>query len=400
MNEIRLFYGSCFALITTAFSFSIQAGILGDLGADFGLSTIQLGWFNRMWFLGFPISMVLGGLFYNIIGPKLIMQFAFLAHTTGIVLTVYAGGYLGLLIATLLIGFGNGCTEAACNPIIADAFQGNKMNRLMNRFHLWFPGGIFLGSIISYFMDDQWNFSWQSQIWIILIPTLIYAYLFWGQTFPKPRVSGKGSSLTITKSIFSPLFIFMLICMFFTANAEFGPTRWIEVVLSGSGAKPMLILAVVTGVMALGRFFGGNLVAKFDQTGVFLISSILGVVGIYLFTTFSGAMLYAAAVIFALGICYYWPNMIGFVAEKIPKSGALGLSIVGATGMVATASIQPLIGKWIIASESEGRASGLEGTALEVFTGRETLEYMMWFPIILIVLFAILFFVQRRSSTI
>ena len=119
-NSNRLFYGSCFALITTALSFSIRAGILPQLGKEFLLDAQQLGFINSMWFLGFPISMILGGLFYHTIGPKRIMQFAFLTHTIGIILTIYSGGYSGLLISTLLIGLGNGCTEAACNPMIAD----------------------------------------------------------------------------------------------------------------------------------------------------------------------------------------------------------------------------------------------------------------------------------------
>lgn len=130
--NIRLFYASCFALITTAFSFSIRAGILPELGETFGLTAKQLGFINQMWFLGFPISMVLGGIFYSTIGPKRIMTFAFIAHTVGILLTLFSGGYVGLLISTLFIGLGNGCTEAACNPLIASSYSGKQMNTLMN----------------------------------------------------------------------------------------------------------------------------------------------------------------------------------------------------------------------------------------------------------------------------
>jgi len=63
INANRLFYASCFALITTAFSFSIRAGILTQLGTEMHLDTVQLGTINSMWFLGFPISMILGGIF-------------------------------------------------------------------------------------------------------------------------------------------------------------------------------------------------------------------------------------------------------------------------------------------------------------------------------------------------
>ena len=148
-NANRLFYGSCFALITTAFSFSIRAGILPQLGEELSLSAEQLGFINSMWFFGFPISMVIGGLIYHKVGGKAIMQFAFFAHALGIILTIYSGSYAGLLISTLLIGLGNGCTEAACNPMIADAYSGTRMSKMMNRFHMWFPGGIMIGSLLS-----------------------------------------------------------------------------------------------------------------------------------------------------------------------------------------------------------------------------------------------------------
>ena len=176
VNANRLFYASCFALITTAFSFAIAAGILDQLKTELGLTAGQAGIATSMWFLGFPISMVIGGLIYHKVGGKIIMQFAFLAHTAGIILTIYSGGYVGLLISTFLIGLGNGCTEAACNPMIAGSATGKKMNTLMNRFHMWFPGGIVLGSLISYGMTKM-ELGWQAQIWIILVPTIIYAFL-------------------------------------------------------------------------------------------------------------------------------------------------------------------------------------------------------------------------------
>ena len=191
-NHIRLFYGSCLALITTALSFSIRAGILPQLGEELDLSAEQLGYINSMWFLGFPISMVFGGLIYHKVGGQKIMQFAFLAHAIGIIMTIYSGNYAGLLISTLLIGLGNGCTEAACNPMIADAYEGNAMSKMMNRFHMWFPGGIVIGSLLSKFMTD-FGFGWETQIWIILLPTLSYAYLFYKQAWPEAKIKEKAS---------------------------------------------------------------------------------------------------------------------------------------------------------------------------------------------------------------
>ncbi len=396
VNKKRLFYGSCFALITTAFSFSIRAGILPQLGEELSLSAEQLGYINRMWFLGFPISMVIGGLIYHSVGPKRIMQFAFFAHAIGILMTIYSGSYVGLLISTLLIGLGNGCTEAACNPMIADSYSGVQMSKMMNRFHMWFPGGIVIGSLISLFMTNL-NFSWEAQIWAILIPTLIYAYLFFGQAFPKAEAMTSTLSENL-RAMISPLFLFMFCCMALTAISEFGPQQWVGLILSKSGAQPMLILALVTGLMAVARYFGGDAVKRLDQTGVLLGSAVLATIGVYLFSTQTGAMVYAAAIVYALGIAYFWPNMIGFIADKIPKSGALGMSIVGAVGMFSTSIFQPIIGRWIDQDRAEAAAAGLTGDELELVAGQATLGTMVLFPGILVILFTILYFWVRARE--
>jgi MFS transporter, putative metabolite:H+ symporter len=397
INQKRLFYASCFALITTAFSFSIRAGILPQLGADFGLSAEQLGFINSMWFFGFPIAMIVGGLVYHTVGPKRIMMFAFVSHTLGILLTIYAGGYTSLLISTFFIGLGNGCTEAACNPMIADMYSGNQMNKMLARFHMWFPGGIFIGSLVSKFMTDA-GLPWQAQIWVIMIPTIIYAFLYFGQTFPRAHVEGSTSLAKNFQAMLTPLYLFIFACMALTAISEFGPQQWVGLIMAKSGASPMLILALTTALMAIGRYFAGPLVHKIDQTGVLLGSAVFATIGIYLFSTQTGAMAYVAAIFFAVGVCYFWPTMIGFVAQNIPLSGALGMSIVGGVGMFSTSIFQPIIGRWIDTERAGKAAAGLSGDALDLAAGQATLLRMTTFPIILIVAFAVLWFVMRNRK--
>ena len=401
-NEQRLFYGSCFALITTAFSFSIRAGILPQLGEELALNASQLGIINSMWFLGFPISMIIGGLIYHTVGGKKIMQFAFFAHALGILLTIFAPsfgaqGYAVLLISTLFIGLGNGCTEAACNPMIADTYDGIKMSKMMNRFHMWFPGGIVIGSLISQAMGPSgMALPWQTQIWVIMIPTLIYAYLFWNASWPKAQVEEAASVGSNLQAMATPLFLFMFVCMFLTAISEFGPQQWVTLTLAESGAQPMVILALVTGLMAVARYFGGDVVKQFSTAGVLWGSAILATIGIFLFSTQTGSLAYVAAIVYGLGIAYFWPNMIGFVADYIPKSGALGMSIVGAAGMFSSAIFQPIIGGWIDSNRAEAVAANAAN--VELATGQATLSTMVLFPGILVVLFGVLYFWMRGRS--
>lgn len=397
VNKTALFNGSCFALITTAFTFSIRAGILSQVGEKFGLTAEQLGFINLMFFLGFPISMILGGIFYHSVGAKRIMQIAFLTHTVGILMTIFAGGYETLLISTLLVGFGNGCTEAACNPMIADTYSGEKMNKMLNRFHMWFPGGIVIGSLISKYMTDN-NMGWQAQMWVTMIPTIIYAILFFGKTFPKPKFQGATSLGENLRAMATPTYIFLFVCMSLTAISEFGPQQWVGLIMAKSGASPMLILALVTGLMAVGRFFAGPVVHALGQTGVLLLGAVFATIGIYLFSTVTGSAAYLAAILFAIGICYFWPIMVGAVAQRVPLSGALGMSIIGGVGMFSTSIWQPIIGSWIDKDRAAATATGLTGDQLELLAGQATLSKMVAFPAILIVLFLIFFFWQRKAA--
>jgi len=370
-NDKKLFYASCFALITTALSFSLRAGVLPQIQTELGISAEDLGVINQMWYLGFPISMVIGGLVYHTVGGKRIMQFAFIAHMLGIILTIYSGSYMILIIS--------------------------MMSKMMNRFHMWFPGGMVVGSLLSQAMNYG-NVGYQMQLAVMVIPTLIYAYLFLSSEWPKAKIAEAANIGNNLKAMLSPLFIFIAACMTLTAISEFGPQQWSSLILAKSGAQPMLILALVTGVMAVARYFGGDMVNKFNTTGVLLGSAILTTIGVYLLSTQTGGMVYAAAFIFALGVAYFWPNMIGFVADYIPESGALGMSIVGAVGMFMTGAIQPVFGGLIDSNTEKVRASGLTGDAADVAAGQLTMSTMALIPLALIVLFSILYFWMRGKT--
>lgn len=392
-NPSRLFLASCLALVVTAMTFAIRAGILTELSQKFSLTDTQLGWINSMAFLGFPVAMMVFGLLYNYLGARVLMIIALLGHIAGLVLTITAGGFWGLIISTFCIGFANGSVEAACNPLIADMYP-KEQTTMLNRFHVWFPGGIVIGALVSQFMTSM-NMGWQAQIAIMLLPTAAYGYLIFTTGFPK-SANIETSTGTNIRHLFTPLYLFMIVCMTLTATTELGTQQWVGRVLSETGAHPMILLALSTGLMAIGRQFAGPLVHKLHTVGVLFVSAIFAALGLYLLSVVTGAMAYVAIIIFALGVCYFWPCMIGFVSEYIPKTGALGMSLMGGAGMFAVSIWNPVIGSWIDASREAAAKTLTSPAAIELAAGQATLTKMTAFPLILIVTFGVLFALRKR----
>lgn len=339
----KLFTASCLALLVTSLSFGIRAGILNQLGVDFQLNATQLGTITATAFWGFPLAVVIGGMVVDIIGMKRLLVIAFLFHLLGIILTITAQGYWTLFISTLLIGIANGTVEAACNPLVTAIYPDNKTTKL-NHFHLWFPGGILIGTLIVLLFNFL-GLGWKIQVGVMLLPTLIYGYLFSRLRFPlTERVASGVSTATMYRSVTSPLFIFMFICMFGTAITELFTGQWIDVLLKNVTDNAILILTLTTGVMVIGRGLAEPVVHRFSPQGVLLISAILSALGLYLLSTLSGNSIFLAAFIFGIGVCYFWPTMLGFVAENIPQSGALGLNLMGGAGMFAVSVYMMFMG--------------------------------------------------------
>ena len=394
-NQSRIFRLCCLALTVTSMTFAIRAGILGQLGTEFGLSNEELGWVNAMAFLGFPVATMIGGPLYNMLGAKKLVSLAFICHLAGLVLTILAGGFWGLLISTFLIGFANGSVEAGCNPLVAETYPKEK-TRMLNRFHVWFPGGIVIGALISNAMTSA-GMGWQLQVGVILIPTLIYGVLLARTVFPKLE-DEIHSTLANFKNLFSPLYIVLVLCMTLTATAELGTQQWIERILGASGASPMIILAMITGLMAVGRYFAGPLIHRLNPVGVLLGSAIFTSAGIFFMSQASGNLIYLAAIIFALGVTYFWPTMLGCVAEYTPKTGPLGMSLIGGVGMFAVSMWNPVIGGWIDSARDSAENLNLTAQQMDVLVGQEVLTKLLTFPLVLILVFAVLFWVMRRPD--
>ncbi len=383
INTKRLFLASSIALIVTAMSFALRARLETVFGPNgYGLTQEEIGWAFAPAFWGFTLAMIIGGPLVDYLGIKRIIWTAFFFHTIGIIGTLIARDFWTLFLGTLAIGIGNGLVEASLNPMIASMFPNDKI-KMLNKFHVWFPGGIVIGAIVGYLLMDVLNLSWQVYVAILFIPLGLYGFLFFGQKVPQTeRVEMGVSNKNMWKAVTTPLFLIMAFLMLFTAATELGTNQRIESLLKGSGVSALLILAFINGIMAIGRNFAGPIVKKLSTRGLLLFSAIFAFLGLIWLSYAQGYSTFVAAAVFAVGICYFWPTMIGFVSENIPESGALGLSIMGGMGFLSVSIVLPVMGRFLDLSGS----------------GAETLRYMAVLPAFLIIAFGILYVSHRKKS--
>ena len=388
-NRRSLFIASCASLLVTSLSFGIRAGILNDLGVEFELNGSELSRIAATAFWGFPVSMIIGGALVDTVGMKNLMRLAYIGHFIGILLTIFAGGFWSLWISTLFIGLANGMVEAVCNPLVASIYPEEKTTKL-NQFHLWFPGGIVIGSLVA-FSFGKLGLSWQMMMAVMLLPTIWYAWQMERMEFPvTERVANKVSDSDMYKALLNPLYIIITIAMLGTATSELFINQYVDVLLKSVSDNAILILLITSGVMTFGRGIAAPVVERFSTTGMLLFSAVFTTIGLYMMGTMDGSMLFVSAFVFGIGVTYFWPTMIGFVATYLPATGAVGMAVIGAAGMFAVSIYMQFMG---------GFYDELMVGLSEVEAGRKVIMTTLYIPVALIAIFAgIHMHIRRKHS--
>lgn len=405
----RLFLGCFFALVATAFGFAVRSAVLGDWEVRFNLTEEQKGIINGVGLYPFAISIILFSLIVDRVGYRNVVYFGFFGHLFSAVLTIFAPNFETLYIATFIYALANGTVEAVINPVVATIYKDNKTHWL-NVLHAGWPAGLVLAGLLSIIVlraGDALGTAlpgevWQWQMAVLLIPTLVYGVLLFGQKFPvQERVEAGasyremlgefgwgsayivsflviggisqvlsvfgfqpisvGSSLlyailpaavfaTYVRSFGRPIFVFLLLVMILLATTELGTDGWIQDIMGsvlGDPVKGTLFFIYTASIMFVLRFFAGPIVHRISPLGLLAVSSGLAACGL-LWLGFAGPhtmVLLLAATLYACGKTFFWPTTLGVVSEQYPRGGALLLNAISGVGMIAVGTIGgPAIG--------------------------------------------------------
>ena len=96
----------------------------------------------------------------------------------------------------------------------------------------------------------------------------------------------------------------------------------------------------------------------------------------------------ATATLFYAGVCFLWPTMIGFVAERVPKSGAMGLCLMGGVGMLVVGYLAvPGIGALTEYYTEVALSSGMEKADATAYAGKMAFRWIAALAIPLALIF-------------
>jgi hypothetical protein len=123
-------------------------------------------------------------------------------------------------------------------------------------------------------------------------------------------------------------------------------TGIMEEPMKAAGFNPLWVLIYTSAIMMVLRFFAGPVVKFLTPLGLLASCAALAVVGLYFLSVVQTfAMIFVAATVYGVAKTYFWPTMLGVVAEQFPKGGAVTLNAIAGIGMLTVGIIGgPLIG--------------------------------------------------------
>jgi MFS family permease len=193
------------AILAAGVGFALRGGIFGAWASEYGFTATQLGAIGGAGFSGFCFGIIIGGVIVDKIGYGKLVALALLGHILSAFVTFGAStpqnAYDFLYWGMFIFAFANGTLEAVANPLVATIFPKQRTHYL-NILHASWPLGMVVGAVASYLLGSVMGLGWKGQLSFYLVPTIAYAVMFMGQTFPKSEAAEKGADLgEMTKDI-------------------------------------------------------------------------------------------------------------------------------------------------------------------------------------------------------
>ncbi|MGJ8639406.1 MAG: MFS transporter [Opitutaceae bacterium] len=396
----------------------VQGGILFGAGIwPFAISIILFSLIIDR--VGYKFAMFFSFACYAVFGALALAAYGIVNGDVADLAAAQAKAWNYLYWGSVILGLGNGTVEAFINPVVATLFKDEK-SKWLNILHAAWPGGLVLGGVLAIGLSGAVANDWRILIALMFIPAAIYLVMLAKVKFPVNERVAAGSSYkemlaefgtpaafvafslifvqlgdvfvwstglswtlvglttlgyaAYSRSFGNPLLLVLIVIMMPMATTELGTDGWISALMEkpmhAAGWDPTWVLVYTSAIMMVLRFFAGPVIQKFGPLGLLAICSGLAIIGLNLLSFATGvAFIFFAATIYGVAKTYFWPTVLGVVAEQTPKGGALTLNAIAGIGMLTVGILGgPFIGDLQESSVTSALEEVVEAPVYETIT--------------------------------
>lgn len=315
---------------------------------DFNLSDTLANLMPSMVFICFLILAVPTGLLMNKIGRKKTVLLSILIMIPSLLIPLIKYSFPSMLLSFVLLGIGNTLLQVSLNPLLAGIVSGKRMSSSLTFGQFVKAIASFLAPIVAAWAVVKFG-DWRMILFPGFTAIAIIALIYLGLTrYEEDNNESKAVSFRDCFSLLKDKYIlFFFLGIMAHVGLDVGinttaPKLLIEnlgISLADAGFATSFYFIFRTA----GCLMGTYLLAQFGDKKIFLISTILILLGILCLFTSNKTVLYVGIAAFGLGNSNIFPVMFSqaLVRSRGSQNEVSGLMI---TGIVGGAVIPLLMG--------------------------------------------------------
>ncbi len=334
---------------------------VGFAKEQYDLTPFVAGFLPFFTFLAYGLFSVPIGVLADRKGKKFVMVlFLFLTALGSLIPTLSVDKYWYLLLGIFFLGSGNAGLQVAGNPIMRDVSAPGRYSRNLTFAQFIKSIGSNTGPYVTPLLVVAFGLAWYQIFpiyFIVAILTLIMLLFLKVEEKPDEQKSERATIKSSLSLLFTEKYVFMMVLgIFLYVGAEIGMNSWISTHLQtefGLDIETMATLGIgfFLTALAIGRFLGTFLHHFISPKKHFIITSIMGLVGVLGMFINSATVVIISLVVAGLAFGNIFPTIFSVLIEHMPHrsselSGLMVMAIFGGAiipaimGAVAELSIQ------------------------------------------------------------
>ena len=361
--------------ICQAIIINLTAMLFIPLGEQFGLSFTQLG---ALPMVNFAVQVTVSLVFGPIVDRFGFRRFIVVAHILAVIGMAWFAAtpivpmtpYFVLMTGTIVFAIAGGFLELLLSPIL-NSIPTDEKSSAMSIMHAFFCfGHLAVALLTTLFLFIFGREAWPFVVLIWLLVPLVNLFIFAKCPMAAP-ISAQAQS-SAAKVFMQPLFIVLVITIFFAGASEIAFAQWASAYLEEIIGLPKILgdmagvgtFAAMMGICRIGYGILKRREVKWlpDQSQLMQIGGGFALVSyIVMAATNNPVLALVACALCGLGVGLLWPGTLSLAVEAFPRAGTWMFAILAAAGSIGGAVGPSVFG---VIADNAGLRTGFVLTAV------------------------------------